>query len=147
MSYDEDVLIQELIRDEGRRLTPYHDSLGNCTVGVGHLLKSGEKRQTITQTQCQQYLVGDVSDAEHKLNFILPGWRHFSDVRQRALVNLAFNLGWGLKQFVHFLGAMEREDFASAGLALGDSKWASQVGIRANRIIHMIVTDTPWEGA
>jgi lysozyme len=146
MSYDEDALRLELIRDEGKRLTPYRDSMGNWTVGIGHLLKRGEKRETITERQCLEYLIGDIVDAEQKLDSILPGWRNHGDARQRALVNLAFNLGWGLKQFVNFLNAMEREDYASAGRHLRDSKWAEQVKRRAPRIIHMIVTDTAWEG-
>ncbi len=146
MSYDEDALIRELIRDEGKRLTPYPDSLGYWTVGVGHLLKRGEKRERITEAQCRDYLVGDIVDAENKLNDIMPGWRALSDVRQRAMVNLAFNLGWGLKQFVNFLAAMAREDYTDAGRHLRASKWAAQVKSRAPRIIHMIVTDTPWEG-
>lgn len=146
MSYDEDALERELIRDEGKKLTPYRDTLGNWTMGIGHLLRNGEKREPITEAQCQQYFIGDVVDAENKLNSILPGWRNFSDVRQRALVNLAFNLGWRLKEFQRFLAAMEREDYASAGQHLRASRWARQVKNRAPRIIHMIVTGTPWEG-
>ena len=146
MTYNEAALHQELIRDEGQRLTPYRDSLGNWTVGIGHLLKRGEKCEPITEAQCRDYLIGDVVDAEHKLDQILPGWRELGDVRQRALVNLAFNLGWGLKQFANFLAAMGREDYASAGRHLRASKWAEQVKNRAPRIIHMIVTNTPWEG-
>ena len=146
MSYDEDALRLELIRDEGKRLTPYRDSLGNWTVGIGHCLKRGEPRTQITERQCLDYFIGDVVDAEQKLDSMMPGWRNHGDVRQRALVNLAFNLGWGLKQFVNFLAAMESEDYASAGRHLRASKWAEQVKNRAPRIIHMIVTNTPWEG-
>ncbi len=147
MSYDEDALRRELIRDEGQRLTPYRDSLGHWTVGVGHLLKcSPAKFGPITEDECRALFIGDVVDAENKLNGILPGWRAYSDVRQRALVNLAFNLGWRLKSFVHFLSAMECENYRAAGLALQQSRWAKQVKKRAPRIIHMIVTDTAWEG-
>ena len=147
MSYDEDALRLELIRDEGKRLMPYKDSLGNWTVGIGHLLKRGEPREVITERQCLEYFIGDIVDAEQKLDSILPGWRNHGDAQQRALVNLAFNLGWRLKQFVNFLAAMEREDYASAGRHLRASKWAQQAQDRAPRIIHMIVTDAAWEGA
>lgn len=147
MSYDEDTLRRELIRDEGKRLTPYRDSLGNWTVGIGHLLRPGEPRQTLTEAQCQTYLAGDIVDAERRLNRFLPGWRALSDVRQRALVNLSFNLGNRLGSFKTFLSALEREDYAVAGAALRQSKWFKQVKLRGPRIIHMIVTDTPWEGA
>ena len=146
MSYDEDALRLELIRDEGKRLTPYKDTMGFWTVGIGHQLKRGEPRAQITERQCLEYLIGDVVDAEQKLDSMLPGWRNHGDARQRALVNLAFNLGWGLKRFVNFLAAMEYENYAAAGRYLRDSKWAEQVKSRAPRIIHMIVTDTAWEG-
>lgn len=144
MSYDEDVLYRELIRDEGKRLTPYQDSLGYWTVGIGHLLQPGEPRTPITEAQCRDYWIGDVADAEARLNAILPGWRNLSEVRQRAMVNLSFNLGWKLAGFKRFLAAMEREDYVSAGQHLGDSLWARQVKLRAPRIIHMIKTGTPW---
>jgi lysozyme len=148
MSYDADALERELTRDEGLRLRPYPDSLGNWTVGIGHLLKPGELHHwPITEAQCMAYLLGDIADAERKLDRILPGWRRYSDVRQRALVNLAFNLGWGLQSFEDFLAAMERDDFPTAGNELVDSKWYRQVGLRGPRIVHMIVTDTPWVGA
>ena len=146
MSYDEDALRRELIRDEGKRLAPYRDTLGNWTVGVGHLLLPSEPRKKITEAQCLDYLIGDIVDAENKLNTILPGWRNFSDVRQRALLNLAFNLGYKLKGFKRFLAAMNAEDYVLAGESLKKSLWARQVASRAPRIIHMIVTGKEWEG-
>jgi len=51
-----------------------------------------------------------------------------------------------LAKFVRFLDAMLWEDYATAGEHLKDSKWAQQVKLRAPRIIHMIQTDSEWEG-
>lgn len=144
MSYDEEALYRELVRDEGKRLTPYQDSLGYWTVGIGHLLPSGESRQPISEAQCRDYFINDVIDAENRLNGIMPGWRALSDVRQRALVNLSFNLGGKLARFKQFLAAMEREEYVIAGQHLQASLWAKQVKLRAARIIHMIATGTPW---
>ena len=144
--YDEDKLRYELIRDEGKRLKPYRDSLGNFTVGIGHLIQPGEPITPITEAQCFNLFLLDVADAENKLNGILPGWRNYSNVRQRALLNLTFNLGHTLKKFQRFLTAMQREDYHSAGEHLRDSLWFRQVGLRGPRIIHMIQNDSDWEG-
>jgi lysozyme len=116
--YDEAALKRELIRDEGQRMKPYRDSLGNWTVGVGHLLvgnelqrfvdaATGKPRRTLTEAECGDMLIGDIVDAEHGLNRILPGWRDLDDVRQRALLNLSFNLGPRLGKFVGFLRCVE----------------------------------------
>ncbi len=146
MSYDEDKLRFELTRDEGKRLKPYRDSMGNWTVGIGHLIQPGEPIAPISEAQCFNLFLLDVADAERKLNGILPGWRNFSDVRQRALLNLTFNLGYKLKKFHRFIAAMQCENYHSAGEHLRDSLWFKQVGLRAPRIIHMIQNDSDWGG-
>jgi len=146
-TYDEDKLRFELIRDEGKRLTPYKDTEGNWTVGIGHLMEDQKgPKAPITERQCLDLFHADIRSAEYKLNRMLPAWRRFSDVRQRALLNLAFNMGYRLAKFVRFLDAMLWEDYATAGEHLKDSKWAQQVKLRAPRIIHMIQTDSEWEG-
>lgn len=145
-TYDEDKLRFELIRDEGKRLKPYQDSLGNWTVGIGHLMPPNTNRAAISEQQCLAYFHEDIKDAEKKLSAIFPHWRKLSDVRQRALLNLTFNLGYKLKQFQRFLGSMEFGDYASAAKELKDSKWFRQVGLRGPRIIHMIETDSEWDG-
>lgn len=158
MSYDEDALKKELLRDEGKRLMPYKDSLGYWTVGVGHLLvgdelkkfvdqETGKPRRALTEAECGDLLMGDIIDAENKLNRILPGWRALDDVRQRALLNLAFNLGYKLKEFRRFLNAVQREDWGSAGNSLRASLWWKQVKTRGPRIVYMIKTGKPWRAA
>lgn len=149
MSYDEDALKRELLRDEGKRLTPYRDSLGNWTVGVGHLLLgnelmefvdavTGTPRKTLTEADCAVFLAGDIADAEARLTRLLPGWRGLDDVRQRALLNLTFNLGMGLRKFVGFLRYVEDEQWPQAAAELKHSRWWKQVKARGPRIAKMI---------
>ena len=85
MSYDENALHQELLRDEGKRLTPYRDTLGNWTVGIGHQLRPGEPRQPITESQCRNYLISDIVDAEHRLDRIHPGWRGWAPAMAKLM--------------------------------------------------------------
>lgn len=149
MSYDEDALKRELVRDEGKRLTPYRDSLGNWTIGVGHLLLSnelmeyvdvalGKPRKTLSEAECAAFLAGDIADAEARLTRLLPSWRGLDDVRQRALLNLTFNLGLRLGHFVAFLRCVEDEHWTLAAKELRNSKWWKQVATRGPRIARMI---------
>lgn len=157
-TYDEDALRHELIRDEGKRLKPYRDSLGNWTIGVGHLLTdnelmefvdvpTGRVRRHMTPDECAGTLSADIADAEANLSRILPGWRSLDDVRQRAMLNLSFNLGGKLRQFVGLLRHVEDEHWEHAEKHLRSSLWWNQVKLRGPRIAHMIRTGTPWEGA
>jgi len=147
--YDEDALQRELVRDEGKRLTPYRDSLGNWTVGIGHLLigrelkefvdtATGKIRQLLTEDECAAFLSADIQDAEARLTRLLPGWRMLDDVRQRALLNLTFNLGMRLGTFVAFLRYVEDEQWAQAAKELRHSRWWQQVKSRGPRLARMI---------
>ena len=58
-----------------------------------------------------------------------------SPARQRVLLNMCFNLGsGGLLEFRKSLAAMERGDFETAAREMKASKWATQVGDRADRL-------------
>ena len=138
-SYDPDQLIQELKLDEGIRTKRYKDSLGYDTIGVGHLCRTSDP-DVVDNDWIMKTLNEDIADAETKLDqSILPSWRTLDPVRQRAMVNLAFNLGYRLQRFVRFLAAMKAGDYHEAADDLMESKWATQVQkSRSSRLIHMI---------
>lgn len=138
MSYDRETLRQELIRDEGLLLGVYHDSLGNATIGVGHLVRPSEHFTRLTRQQAITLLDQDINEAEKTLSHIVSDWRTLDEVRQRALLNLAFNLGYRLAQFRHFLQAVRQRDWPQAANQLTDSVWFTQVRSRGPRIVQMI---------
>lgn len=153
--YDDAALKKELIRDEGKRLTPYRDSLGYWTVGVGHLLvgdelkrfvdrATGKPRRTLTEAECADLLLGDIIDAENNLTRLMPAWRSLDGIRQRAVLNLSFNLGGKLAQFERFLAAMDDDDYERAADALVASLWYKQVADRGPRIVYMIRKGKAW---
>lgn len=153
LSYDQTALIDELIRDEGVRLSPYRDSLGYWTIGVGHLLVGSERRKFVSAGQairqidaaeCKQLLLEDIWTAESNLTDFYPDWRQLDDVRQRALLNLSFNLGPRLLQFRRLRAACQSRDWKLAKASLENSLWYQQVKRRGPRIVHMITTGTPW---
>ena len=136
-SYDRSRLIAELERDEGRRLKPYVDTTGKITIGVGRNLTD----VGISDADCDRMLNEDIAAAEAGLDRALPWWRQIGDVRQRALVNMAFNLGLPtLLSFHATLGAMEEGRWAAAAAGMRSSLWHAQIGARAERLARMIET-------
>ena len=133
-----DQLILDLMRDEGIRFKAYRCTAGVWTIGVGHAKGVGEGDEC-TEVQALAWLNDDIKDAERDLDVRFPWWRDLSEARQRALVNIAFNIGINrLIGFRRAMGAMERGDFAEAAAEFLDSKWADQVKGRAQRIAKLI---------
>lgn len=125
----------ELRRDEGVRLNPYKDTVGKTTIGVGRNLDD----VGITTEEADYLLENDIGRAAAGLDRALPWWRNLREVRQRALLNMAFNLGLPrLLGFKGMLGALQAGDYAAAAAEARDSAWARQVGARAERIAQML---------
>lgn len=123
---------------EGFRKKAYRDSVGVWTIGYGTNLQELE----ISQDLALEWLRLKIAEAEsecHKWSF----FSSLSPVRQRALVELVYNMGFTrFNKFKHTLAAIERGDFTMAAIELENSLWAKQVGpARANRIIRMIEHD------
>ncbi|MCG1054651.1 glycoside hydrolase family protein [Mycetohabitans sp. B5] len=135
-TFDMPTLLSELSRDEGRRLKPYLDTVGKTTIGVGRNLTD----VGIAESECDLLLENDVMHSVTWLDRHLPWWRSLDAVRQRVLINMAFNLGGKLLTFVDTLAAMQRGDYAKAANGMLASKWATQVGARAYRLATMMRT-------
>ena len=130
-----DQLIQELKDDEGMRLKPYTDTKGNLTIGVGRNLTD----KGITYNEAQMLLLNDIVDCEKDLDKWAPWWRDMTEVRQRALMNMCFNLGWPrLREFHSMLLHLKNGEYMLAAASALHSLWASQVGGRAQRIATMM---------
>jgi lysozyme len=68
------------------------------------------------------------------------------DVRKQAIINLCFNIGiTSLRKFKNANQAMADKSFSSASLHYMDSKWAKQVGRRADEVCYMIKTGQYYE--
>ena len=129
-------LKEELIRDEGLRLKPYRDTVGKLTIGVGRNLDD----VGITKDEAMHLLECDIRRVKADLDLALSWWRGLDDVRQRALVNMAFNLGiTRLMGFKNTLAAIRAGNYVDAAKGMLDSKWATQVGERATRLAAMMV--------
>jgi len=117
----------KLIEHEGEKLTPYKDSLGYWTIGVGHLIDS-RRGGGITMRVSRMLLDDDINVATVHCRIAFPWFDGLDPVRQDAIVNLAFNMGIdGLKKFHLMIAAIEQEDWEKAAYELWNSLWAKQV--------------------
>ena len=139
---DLDVLRLALIDAEGDRVFPYLDTEQNITIGIGHNLSGVGISTDVRDLLFEE----DVRDAEDSLDRALPWWTTLNPTRQRALVELCFNMGIGSEREKHgllsFTVTLEhlragRYDQAADGFA--HSQWARQVKARrAQRLAYMI---------
>lgn len=130
-----DELKKQLRRDEGSRLKPYIDSVGKMTIGVGHNLSD----VGITEDVQELLLNNDIDDVEQALDNNYPWWHSMDEARQLVLANMCFNMGIHvLSGFKNTLDAMQRGDYQTAAAGMKSSKWAEQVGPRAERLILMM---------
>lgn len=141
-------LINDLIRDEGERLKVYDDKTGiaitrgtkvagHPTIGVGRSLDSNG----ITEAESRYLLLNDIANIEIQLTKRLSWFNALDDIRQRALINMAFNLGVdGLLSFATFIGFLSDKQWVKACSDLESTDWYREVGPRAVRICKMIST-------
>ncbi len=137
-------LHSDLIRDEKLVLKAYQDTLGKWTIGVGHLLGSWKRVDTITYPEAMAWLDIDIAAAEKLARSLVPGFDGLTDARQRALVNMAFNRGQHMATSTRILPAIiatvQSGDWSKVRTAIEGSEWATQVKTRAIRIADMLVT-------
>lgn len=142
-----ELLERELIRDEGWRSKPYLCTAGHLTIGVGHKLLPHELHlKEVDSEWIWSTLRNDVmlALAGCEMIFGRSKFGSFSDVRQRALVNMCFQMGTGrLAGFQRMIAAIFKADWLQASIEALDSKWARKDSPnRARRVAEMIRTGT-----
>ena len=134
-------LREQLKIDEGVKYEIYDDHLGYKTFGIGHLVKAtDEEYGWPVGTPVSEKRVNSVFDEDVE-TYIAETEKVFGNLEdmpqevQQVLVNMCFNMGAPrLSQFKKFIKAIHDEDWATASVEMLDSRWASQVGVRANRL-------------
>ena len=125
----------------------YKDHLGYETVGYGHLILETDPENglqvgtPISDERINELFEEDLAVCTTELDKHLPFWKNLNDVRQICLIDLTFNLGMPrLRKFVKTLDHIENNRFEEASIELLDSRYAKQVGKRAERIAEMLRT-------
>jgi len=130
-----ELLQRDLIRDEGLRLKPYHCTADKLTIGVGRNLDDNG----ISKAEAMMMLDSDIMNSVAELSQSFIFYPDLTQNQQRALINMHFNLGLTrLKTFKNMLAELSRGNGEKAAKEALNSKWAMQVGSRANRIADLL---------
>ena len=132
---DKSKLITQLRLHEGVKSKVYRDILGIETIGVGRNLED----KGLSDDEIDYLLENDIKDVEKDLKQFCRWWEKLDEVRQRAIADLVFNMG--ITRFLTFkktINHLQNERFVEAGDELLNSRYAEQVGVRAERISEMI---------
>lgn len=156
---DRDKLKAQLVKHEGKENHVYKDTMGHPSIGVGfNLDRSGAKvkiealgldydkvkagTQDLTDTQIFQLLDGDMDTAIASCKSVFPDFANLSDVRQRVMVDMMFNLGKAkFEGFKNMIAAVKAGDYAKAADEMKNSAWYRQVKDRGKTLVRMMQTD------
>ena len=131
-------LEDQLIRHEGLVLDIYKDSVGIWTIGVGINLEHVGLR---SEAEARYLLRSDIVAIRAELEKAIPWIGDLDEVRQRCLMDMAFNLGVaGLMKFEKTLRLIAQGNLSGASQEMLRSKWADQVGQRAITLSRMMAT-------
>ena len=136
-----------IMEHEGVRHTPYQDSLGLWTVGVGHLIGDGKTLPDSMNRTFSGDEVNAMFDEDYfhhaKAARQIPGYNRLGTPAKGALEDLTFNMGptW-YKKWPILTGQLSAGENEAAARNLQGSKWYRQVGPgRGNKISGLIAAD------
>ncbi len=148
-------LKEQLILHEGLKLNAYKCPAGKWTIGVGRNLEANPlskdevlevlKEVGITEEIAIRWLEKKIRQVKRQLaNY--EWYTSQSEIRRRVLIDMAFNLGvTGLLSFQNMIGALEVGNYEAAAKEMLESRWAEQVGKRAERLALMMETNKDYK--
>jgi lysozyme len=137
-------IIDHFVFEEGIRLNKYLDTTNHWTIGIGHKLTPEELKNnlsSITKEQAYEILEKDLDEALKSAKRIFPEYDTYSENVQLALLDMAFNLGYGgLSKFVVTIPLIKQRKFKEAAEQAMKSLWARQVPNRAKRVTKLLAS-------
>ncbi len=136
-----DQLRDTLKIDEGVKYEIYNDHLGYPTFGIGHLVVESDEEHgkpvgtPVTEDRVNSVFEKDVAIMIDEAKKIFPNLNELPEEAQQVIVNMTFNMGRPrLSQFKKFIAGVNAGDWNKAAVEMMDSRWAKQVGARAERL-------------
>ena len=136
-----DQLRDTLKIDEGVKYEIYNDHLGYPTFGIGHLVVESDEEHgkpvgtSVSEDRVNAVFDKDVAVMVDEAKKIFPNLDTLPEEAQQVIVNMTFNMGRpGLSQFKKFIAGVNAGDWNKAAVEMMDSRWAKQVGARAERL-------------
>jgi len=132
---------EQLILHEGKENKPYRCTADKLTIGVGRNLDD----KGLTDDEVMYLLKNDIQEAEQDLEQF-DWYKKLKWERKRVLIDMRINLGLqGLLSFRNMIAKIESEEWEEAAYEMLDSKWAAQVGMRAERLAEMMRTGEDYD--
>src|SRR5574338_101328 len=148
--YNDEELLAQIKHFEGSkkvngRHIPYKDSKGLLTTGYGRNIDA----KGFSEDEVTLMLSNDLKETIELLDKNIPWWRDLSPVRQRVMIDLCYNMGWGngikgLSTFKNTLELIRTGKYTLAATNLENSKWAKDVGERRYKPIIKALRDNVW---
>ena len=136
-----DQLRSHLILDEGVKYEIYNDHVGYATFGIGHLVVEGDEEHgkpigtPVSEERVNSVFDSDVATYVTEAKKVFPNLDTLPEEAQEVIVNMCFNMGAPrLSGFKKFIGGVNSGDWSTAAVEMMDSRWAKQVGVRADRL-------------
>tara|TARA_Y100000992_G_scaffold237434_1_gene168193 strand:- start:131 stop:574 length:444 start_codon:yes stop_codon:yes gene_type:complete len=136
-----DNLREQLKIDEGVKYEIYNDHLGYATFGIGHLVVEGDEEHgkpigtPVSEERVNAIFDEDVQKYISESKKVFPNLDDLPEEAQQVIVNMCFNMGAPrLSGFKKFIGGVNSGDWSTAAVEMMDSRWAKQVGVRAERL-------------
>ena len=136
-----DQLRDTLKIDEGVKYEIYNDHLGYPTFGIGHLVVESDEEHgkpvgtPVSEDRVNSVFEKDVAIMIDEAKKIFPNLDELPEEAQQVIVNMTFNMGRPrLSQFKKFIAGVNARDWNKAAVEMMDSRWAKQVGARAERL-------------
>ncbi|RLB75254.1 MAG: hypothetical protein DRH24_19900, partial [Deltaproteobacteria bacterium] len=128
---------------EGFRAEVYTDTTGNKTIGYGHKIKPDEKHllgASLSEEDATALLAKDVAEHDEALLANEPWVAELPEDKQKAIKDMAFNMGPDFldKKFPSVKKALQDGDYQKAGDIIKGSKYARQVGARADENVTLL---------
>ena len=127
--------------DEGVKYEIYNDHLGYPTFGIGHLIVESDNEYGqpvgtgIHVDRVNEAFDKDVSVMVDEAKKLFPDLEDLPEEAQQVIVNMTFNMGRPrLSQFKKFIAGVNAGDWEKAAIEMMDTRWAKQVGSRAERL-------------
>jgi len=138
--------VKTLSGHEGYKEFVYKDSVGNDTIGYGHLLtkddkKTGRYKNGVSKQEALKLFRKDVKSAEKDAARIFPHFKNYSQDRKDAFINMTFNLGANRVRFPNMIAELKKgkdTNWDEVGRHMHDSAWRKQVKGRAFDLIKTV---------
>jgi lysozyme len=136
LQIDDEPLLASLREHEGFSATVYRCPAGYLTIGYGLNLEAG-----ITREEAEVLLRMRVEQILDRITRTYPWFAGLTEPRQRAIVEMAYQLGFGgLHGFRRMRAALEAGDWPQAAEEMLASEWHEQTPRRAQHSAELMRT-------